>query len=94
MLVHVGFLVSRVALERTFVQVLQFTTTSIYSNHCRVLAVGPTIIALGCHVVCITVPNQNPVGFVVDKVALGQLFSEFLDFPLSVSFHQYSIFAA
>jgi hypothetical protein len=30
----------------------------------------------------------NPVGFVVDKVALGQgFFSELLSFPLSISFH-------
>jgi hypothetical protein len=28
------------------------------------------------------------VGFVVDKVALGQVFSEYLDFPCQSSFHQ------
>jgi hypothetical protein len=31
------------------------------------------------------------VGFVVDKVALGQDFSEFFGFFLSVSFHRVSI---
>jgi hypothetical protein len=30
------------------------------------------------------------VGFVVDKLALGQVFSEFFGFPLSVSFHRRS----
>jgi hypothetical protein len=30
----------------------------------------------------------NPVGFVVDKVALGGFFSESFGFPLSVSFHR------
>jgi hypothetical protein len=28
------------------------------------------------------------VGFVVDKVALGQIFSEYFDFPCQYSFHQ------
>jgi hypothetical protein len=28
------------------------------------------------------------VGFVVDKVALGQVFSEYFDFPCQSSFHQ------
>jgi hypothetical protein len=28
------------------------------------------------------------VGFVVDKVALGQVFSEYLSFPCQSSFHQ------
>jgi hypothetical protein len=27
-------------------------------------------------------------GFVVDKVALGQVFSQFFDFPCQFSFHQ------
>jgi hypothetical protein len=31
------------------------------------------------------------VGFVVDKVALGQVFPEYFGFPLSVSFHRCSI---
>jgi hypothetical protein len=31
------------------------------------------------------------VGFVVDKVAVGQVFSELFNFSLSVSFHQCSI---
>jgi hypothetical protein len=30
------------------------------------------------------------VGFVVDKVALGQVFSEYFGFPCQFSFHQYS----
>jgi hypothetical protein len=30
----------------------------------------------------------NPAGFVVDKVSLGQVFSEFLGFPLLISFHR------
>jgi hypothetical protein len=30
----------------------------------------------------------NPVGFVVDKVALGQGFLRDLRFPLSISFHR------
>jgi hypothetical protein len=30
------------------------------------------------------------VGFVVDKVALEQIFSEFYGFPLSISFHHHS----
>jgi hypothetical protein len=29
----------------------------------------------------------NPVGFMVEKMALGQFFSEFFGFPLSISFH-------
>jgi hypothetical protein len=33
-------------------------------------------------------PMSVHVGFVVDKVALGQFFSEFFGFPLSVSFHR------
>jgi hypothetical protein len=28
------------------------------------------------------------VGFVVEKVALGQVFSEYFAFPLSISFHK------
>jgi hypothetical protein len=28
------------------------------------------------------------VGFVVEKVALGQVFSEYIDFPSQSSFHQ------
>jgi hypothetical protein len=40
-------------------------------------------------------PGFNPgsvhVGFVVDKVALGQVFPEFFSFPLSISFHRCSI---
>jgi hypothetical protein len=39
-------------------------------------------------------PGFNPgsvhVGFVVDKVALGQGFPQVLQFPLSISFHQCS----
>jgi hypothetical protein len=31
------------------------------------------------------------VGFVVDKVALGQVFPEFFSFPPSISFHRCSI---
>jgi hypothetical protein len=31
--------------------------------------------------------HQNPVGFVMDKVALGQAFSEFFGFLLSTSFN-------
>jgi hypothetical protein len=34
----------------------------------------------------------SPVGFVADKVALGQVFLEPFGFPLSVSFHRCSIF--
>jgi hypothetical protein len=30
------------------------------------------------------------VGFVVDKVALGQVFSEYFGFPCQSSFHQYA----
>jgi hypothetical protein len=30
------------------------------------------------------------VGFVVDKVALGQVFLQVLQFPLSISFHRLS----
>jgi hypothetical protein len=33
-------------------------------------------------------PVSIHVGFVVDKVALGQVFSEFFGFPLSISFHR------
>jgi hypothetical protein len=31
------------------------------------------------------------VGFVVDKVELGQVFPEYFGFPLSISFHPYPI---
>jgi hypothetical protein len=33
-------------------------------------------------------PGSGQVGFVVDKVALGQVFSENLGFPCQSSFHQ------
>jgi hypothetical protein len=33
-------------------------------------------------------PGSGQVGFVVDKVALGQVFSEYFDFPYQSSFHQ------
>jgi hypothetical protein len=36
-------------------------------------------------------PGSVHVGFVVDKVALGQVFSEHFSFPLSVSFHRCSV---
>jgi hypothetical protein len=37
-------------------------------------------------------PGSVHVGFVVDKVALGQVFSpEYFGFPLSISFHRCSI---
>jgi hypothetical protein len=32
--------------------------------------------------------RSGHVGFVVDKVALGQVFSEYFDFPCQSSFHQ------
>jgi len=37
-------------------------------------------------------PWQATVGFVVDKVALAQLFYKYLSFTLSILFHQNSIF--
>jgi hypothetical protein len=33
-------------------------------------------------------PGSGHVGFVVDKVALGQVFSEYFGFPCQSSFHQ------
>jgi hypothetical protein len=33
-------------------------------------------------------PGSGQVGFVVDKVALGQVFSEYFGFPCQYSFHQ------
>jgi hypothetical protein len=36
-------------------------------------------------------PGSVHVGFVVDKVALGQVLPEYFSFPLSASFHQWSI---
>jgi Mn2+/Fe2+ NRAMP family transporter len=39
-----------------------------------------------------TAAQVSPVGFVVDKVALGQIFLGVLHFSLSVSFHHCSIF--
>jgi hypothetical protein len=33
-------------------------------------------------------PRSSLVGFVVDKVALGQVFSEYFDFPYQFSFHR------
>jgi hypothetical protein len=33
-------------------------------------------------------PRSGHVGFVVDKAALGQAFSEYFHFPCQVSFHQ------
>jgi hypothetical protein len=47
-------------------------------------------------IIIIIIPPRRPgfdtrsdhVGFVVDKVALGQLFSEYFDFPCQFSFHQ------
>jgi hypothetical protein len=35
--------------------------------------------------------GSGQVGFVVDKVALGQVFSEYFGFPCQSSFHQFSI---
>jgi hypothetical protein len=32
-------------------------------------------------------PKSGHVGFVVDKVALGQVFSEYFSFPCQSSFH-------
>jgi hypothetical protein len=34
-------------------------------------------------------PGSRHVGFVVDKVALGQVFSEYFVFPCQSSFHQF-----
>jgi hypothetical protein len=36
-------------------------------------------------------PGSVHVGFVVDKVALGQVLPQYFGFPLSVSFHRCSI---
>jgi hypothetical protein len=36
-------------------------------------------------------PGSVHVGFVVDKVAMGHVFSEYFDFPQSLSFHRCSI---
>jgi hypothetical protein len=36
-------------------------------------------------------PGSVNVEFVVDKVALGQVFTEYFGFPLSISFHRFSI---
>jgi hypothetical protein len=33
-------------------------------------------------------PGSDEVGFVVDKVTLGQVFSEYFGFPCRSSFHQ------
>jgi hypothetical protein len=33
--------------------------------------------------------REEHVGFVVDKVALGQIFSEYIGFPCQSSFHQF-----
>jgi hypothetical protein len=33
-------------------------------------------------------PRSSHVGFVVDKVALGQVFSEYFGFPFQFLFHQ------
>jgi hypothetical protein len=38
------------------------------------------------------VPRSVDVGFVVDKVALGQISLRIFRFPLSISFHRCSIF--
>jgi hypothetical protein len=34
-------------------------------------------------------PGSSHVGFVVDKVALGQVFSEYFGFPCQSLFHQF-----
>jgi hypothetical protein len=34
-------------------------------------------------------PGSSHVGFEVDKVALGQVFSEYFGFPCQSSFHQF-----
>jgi hypothetical protein len=36
-------------------------------------------------------PRPVHVGFVVDEVAMGQIFYEYFSFPLTLSFHQCSI---
>jgi hypothetical protein len=33
--------------------------------------------------------RSGNVGFMVDKVALGQVFSEYFGFPCQISFHQF-----
>jgi hypothetical protein len=33
-------------------------------------------------------PRSEPVGFVLDEVALGQVFSEYFGFPCQFSFHR------
>jgi hypothetical protein len=38
------------------------------------------------------VPRSGHVGFVVDKVALGQVFSKYFGFPSKLSFHRLSTF--
>jgi hypothetical protein len=38
------------------------------------------------------IPGPVHVGFILDKVALGHVYSEDCGFPLSVSFHQCSLF--
>jgi hypothetical protein len=34
-------------------------------------------------------PGSSHLGFIVDKVALGQVFSEYFGFPCQFSFHQF-----
>jgi hypothetical protein len=36
-------------------------------------------------------PRLVNMRFVMDEVAIGEDFSEYLDFPMSISFHQRSI---
>jgi hypothetical protein len=36
-------------------------------------------------------PRSVHVGFVVDKVALGQVFPEYFSFPMPIPFHKCSI---
>jgi hypothetical protein len=36
-------------------------------------------------------PGYGQVGFVVDKVALGQVFSEYFGFPCQSSFHLWDV---
>jgi hypothetical protein len=51
----------------------------------RLLKAGIPLRRSGCD------SRSDHVGFVVDKVALRQIFSEYLGFPCQFSFHNYTI---
>jgi hypothetical protein len=91
--------------NRTFRQILNFTANVSCSECSSVteyetatalerFASSFNVLQVGAIVSLLPFPPRRPgfkshVGFVVDKVELGQVFSEYFGFPCQSSFHQF-----